>query len=647
MNSNPNRLSFMRHLKNQSVISSAMVTIGLLQWAVWTVPAQVELNVRMIPRLTVDGGQGWQRIERSAALGSGAAWVVATNFSSPFVFGGTVTWYDTNVVEVKERYYRTVSTNLTGLVWISPGAFIMGSLAGEPGRQADEGPATEVTLSRGFWMGQQEVTQGEYRAVMGDNPSSFTGDDHLPVEVVSWSEATNYCWKLTLEERNAGRIGAGQEYRLPTEAQWEYGDDLPGTNLGNYAWYLEDSGETHPAGQKTPNAWGLYDLYGNVWEWCLDWYGAYAGGQVVDPSGPGSGTERVKRGGAWNSELADCRSARRSHAGDVRQFSTGLRVVLVSLDATAPGSPTAKITVELIPQITLKGTPGFYWIERAEIINDVSGWTVIHIATVSSNGVSNFYDTTPWRGGLRYFRVSSAPIWTNSVWIAPGMFTMGSPSSEVDRYSDEGPQTQVTISQGFVMGKYEVTQAEYQAVMGSNPSYFTGDVKRPVDQVTWDDATNYCGQLTARERSAGRLPTGYAYRLPTEAEWEYACRAGTTTRFSYGDDSGYVQLGNYAWYYSNCGGTTHPVGQKQPNAWGLYDMYGNVWEWCLDWYSGSLPGGSVTDPRGPNTGSRRVFRGGGWCGLGWLCRSAIRNDFYWPGDGDYDLGFRPVLAPGP
>jgi formylglycine-generating enzyme required for sulfatase activity len=134
------------------------------------------------------------------------------------------------------------------------------------------------------------------------------------------------------------------------------------------------------------------------------------------------------------------------------------------------------------------------------------------------------------------------------------------------------------------------------------------------------------------------------YRLPTEAEWEYACRAGTATRFSYGDDPGYTNLTNYAWYDDNSGFTTHPVGQKLPNLWGLHDMHGNVWEWCQDWWSYNLPGGIAVDPQGPVTGSYRVIRGGNWRDFAWMCRSAYRYEIL----PDYrygDFGFRVVLAP--
>ena len=221
---------------------------------------------------------------------------------------------------------------------------------------------------------------------------------------------------------------------------------------------------------------------------------------------------------------------------------------------------------------------------------------------------------------------------------------MGSPTNEVDRIDNEGPQTAVTISRGYWMGKYLVTQGDYLTLIGSNPSSFTGDTNRPVETVNWYDATAYVAALTQRERLAGRIGINSVYRLPTETEWKYACRAWTSTRFSYGDDPGYTNMTNYAWYSDNSGQMTHPVGQKLPNPWGLYDMHGNVREWCQDWY-GAYPGGSAVDPQGPPTGSNRVIRGGNWNGFASNCRSALRNH-----DGPeyrFDVrGFRVVLAPG-
>jgi formylglycine-generating enzyme required for sulfatase activity len=162
-----------------------------------------------------------------------------------------------------------------------------------------------------------------------------------------------------------------------------------------------------------------------------------------------------------------------------------------------------------------------------------------------------------------------------------------------------------------------------------------------VEEVAWLDATNYCAQLTVRERMAGRLPVAWTYRLPTEAEWEYAYRAGSTTRYYFGADPSL--LGSYAWYSANGSSTTHTVGGREPNAWGLYDMSGNVWEWCQDWWGG-LPGGNVTDPQGPSSGSYRVLHGGSFHYDASLCAASSRHNAP-PSYRSHDYGFRVVLAP--
>lgn len=179
-------------------------------------------------------------------------------------------------------------------------------------------------------------------------------------------------------------------------------------------------------------------------------------------------------------------------------------------------------------------------------------------------------------------------------------------------------------------------------MLGFNPSLFPGVPDRPVEKVTWFDALDYCAKLTERERQAGRLPEGFEYRLPTEAEWAYAARAGTTARFSYGADPGYAQLADYAWYGGNSGLRPHPVGQKLPNPWGLYDVHGNVFEWCRDWF-GQLPGGWVSDPWGPGAGIDRIIRGGYWDSTPAMCRSAVRVHCP-PHTRISYLGFRVVLV---
>ncbi|MHB8521368.1 MAG: formylglycine-generating enzyme family protein [Limisphaerales bacterium] len=285
--------------------------------------------------------------------------------------------------------------------------------------------------------------------------------------------------------------------------------------------------------------------------------------------------------------------------------------------------------------------------------NNASAWRSLEFLQLPASPYL-WADKSAPATGRRFYRAVQFDTPTNLVFIPPGTFRMGSPTNEVDRFDWEGPQTAVTISRGFWMGKYLVTQGDYLAVMGSNPSWFTTngyngnpispDLSRPVETVAWFNATNYCGRLTQQERAAGRISTNSVFRLPTEAEWEYACRAWTSTRFSFGDDPGYTNLTNYAWYWDNSGGTTHPVGQKLPNPWGLYDMQGNVFEWCQDYYD-AYPGGIALDSQGPATGSIRVTRGGDWSVNARDCRSAIRND-YDPDSRSDGIGFRVVLAPG-
>jgi formylglycine-generating enzyme required for sulfatase activity len=228
------------------------------------------------------------------------------------------------------------------------------------------------------------------------------------------------------------------------------------------------------------------------------------------------------------------------------------------------------------------------------------------------------------------------------VLIPAGEFMMGTPGSETGRlFSEEfppnvrpadwvrtgkplpswvlpheGPAHRVRFSKPFYMGRYEVTQAQWQAVMGNNPSYFKGSDDLPVEQVSWSDCRAFCRRLSEK--------TGRNVRLPTEAKWEYACRAGGTGKYCFGDSEG--ELIAYGWFRKNSGHGTHPVGGKKPNAWGLHDMHGNVSEWCRDWYGEKYYQGSPdTDPKGPSTGQSRVLRGGSWANLAFDCRSANRE----------------------
>ncbi|MFC1792629.1 SUMF1/EgtB/PvdO family nonheme iron enzyme [Planctomycetota bacterium] len=223
--------------------------------------------------------------------------------------------------------------------------------------------------------------------------------------------------------------------------------------------------------------------------------------------------------------------------------------------------------------------------------------------------------------------------------IKPGTFAMGSPAGEEGRVDDEKDH-EVTLTKEFWIGAYEVTQQQYENVMGSNPSEFKGS-NRPVDNASWDDAQEFIHKLNERERKAKRLPVKAQYRLPTEAEWEYVCRAGSQTAYCFGNDAGHLK--NYAWFNENSGKQTHDVGKKRPNAWGLYDMHGNLCEWCSDWYSSnSYTSKPRVDPKGPTSGSSRVLRGGSWYYNPERCRSATRRGLP-PKNRNLNYGFRVVL----
>jgi len=256
----------------------------------------------------------------------------------------------------------------------------------------------------------------------------------------------------------------------------------------------------------------------------------------------------------------------------------------------------------------------------------------------SSSGPLSFLQLDKWEPLWEPFTIRDLGL--KMLWVERGVFEMGSPkgffAGEKGRYSDE-TQRQVMFSKGFFLGKHEVTQSQWERVMGSEPSKFKG-ADRPVEQVSWNDAVAFCKKLTDAERRAGRLPAGMSYQLPTEAQWEYACRAGTTTAFSFGESLSSLQAN-----ISGGPGETTEVGTYPANAWGFYDMHGNVYEWCADWY-GDYPSGTVRDPVGPADGSDRVERGGSWNGTANNARCADRSR-NGPALSDATLGFRLSLRP--
>jgi formylglycine-generating enzyme required for sulfatase activity len=252
---------------------------------------------------------------------------------------------------------------------------------------------------------------------------------------------------------------------------------------------------------------------------------------------------------------------------------------------------------------------------------------------------------------IGFMAPSNDRVWTNNlgmnfVRIEPGKFVMGS-----SEHNDEKPRHLVQISRAFYLCDSEVTQGQYQEVMGVNPSNFRGSDDLPVEKVSWLDAVTFCNKLSEKEGRTAcyrfngaeiAVIPGEGYRLPTEAEWEYACRAGSTARFPFGNNE--AELGEFAWFAGNAERQTHPVGQKRPNQWGLHDMLGNVWEWCQDGYDARYYAkSSSADPPGPSGSPYLVVRGGGWQNFSEHCRSAYRIKDP-PGWRCFDCGLRLVAV---
>jgi formylglycine-generating enzyme required for sulfatase activity len=530
----------------------------------------------------------------------------------------------------------TVMTNTIDmeLVWIAPGKFTMGSPATEAGRYGSEGPQTEVTLTKGYWLGKYEVTQAEYEAVMGSNPSSFKGAS-LPVPMVSWNDAVEFCRKVTERERSAGKLPAGYEYRLPTEAQWEYacragtktrfsGGDSD-SHLGDAGWYSGNSGnETHPVGQKQPNAWGLYDMHGNVWEWCSDWSGEHPGGSVVDPVGASSGSNRVIRGGGWDDGAGGCRSARRIW-GDPggRNAALGFRAVLVSaLEGGQPAQAETPANLEekkaaMVPQARQPFENGlgmkFVPVPGTQVLFSIWETRVKDFAAFARDSANN--------GGWNYRSGSEPFVLKRDGWKQRGW--------------------------------------EY----GWDKPGFEQTPEHPVTCVSWDDAVAFCRWLTETERKAGRLKADQEYRLPTDAEWSTAVGSATypwgnpwpppSGAGNYGGEEAkdrdwpsiYAVLSGYRDGYAR----TAPAAQFDKNRYGLFDMGGNVWEWCQDWYRKELNTEevrkqySVLDNDGGGQ-KYHVLRGGSWDVVESMFLASSHHNGGKPDGRNGNGGFRCVVA---
>jgi formylglycine-generating enzyme required for sulfatase activity len=627
----------------------------------------------------------------------------------------------------------------------------MGSPEGEEGRYFWEGPQHAVHIKQGYWLFDTPCTTELWGAL--GYPGIFeapTEGPTRPVEEVSWTDIERFL--AALNERVPGL-----DLCLPSEAQWEYacrsgsttrwcfGDDE--TGLGEYAWYGENPlRETHPVGQKRPNAWGLYDCHGNVYEWVRDaWHDGYEGAPTTGASWETSeaSADRVIRGGSCYGTARVCRSAFRSRRGpDDRNFLLGFRCARVQERALGSGSgeeersdrprpapagghgscrdvagayregggtddqlpgntppkalpatgTTLRFQADECSRIALPDAPALVLrTDRDELtLHRVSkpGWA-------DAMGRDRF---GLW-AEIRIESSDSAPVIQRLRWIPPGRFEMGSPDDEPGHGDWEGPRHPVIIGQGYWLFDTPCTQALWEAVIGEHKSRFR-DLRRPVENVRWEDAQRFTRVL--QHRLAGLDNDGGRIALPSEAQWEYACRAGSDTALYTGpieikgDENSMdaPALDAIAWYGGNSGlgydldegddstkgdwwegqqkqyphtkAGTRRVKGKQPNAWGLYDTLGNVWEWTEDhWHEGYeriVPlGDGIEEVKGaaPTSGwlmegrsdgsawidgdappgAGRVIRGGSWYNPARLCRSACRG-YAHPDYRNYNLGFR-------
>ena len=469
-----------------------------------------------------------------------------------------------------------------------------------------QGKQHEVTLTKSYYMGKHEVTQEQWEAVMGKNPSEEKGAK-LPVTDVSWEDCQEFIKKLN-KKTDGG-------YRLPTESEWEYACRAGTTTAYSFgdkitpkdANYRDSElvGKPVAVGSYKPNAFGLYDMHGNAFELCEDWDADYPAGAVTDPKGPATGEYRVGRGGCFYHNVSDARSSRRNDYSPYNRYGGGGFRLARTIDLKAWKEEEAKAKVKKEAEEA-----------KAKVKKAKAKEAQKKAAMSLQKKVEEKEDL-------------GKDVKLDLVLIPAGKFMMGSPASEKDR-SDNETQHEVTLTKPFYMGKYEVTQEQWEAVMGNNPSEVKG-AKLPVIDVSWEDCQEFIKKLNAK--------TSGGYRLPTEAEWEYACRAGTSTAYSFGDK---ITPKN-ANYPDSRIGKPVAVGSYKANTFGLYDMHGNLLEWCEDWY-GDYPAGALTDPRGPATGKYHVLRGG--CFSLFNCRSSNRNYAGAPGiQFNHIVGFRLARTP--
>jgi formylglycine-generating enzyme required for sulfatase activity len=380
---------------------------------------------------------------------------------------------------------------------------------------------------------------------------------------------------------------------------------------------LQAPGSIQFVGINKPNAFGLFDMHGNVWEWCEDWFGEYAAGPLIDPKGPATAEQRVLRGGSFSTRYKH--AARSAYHGWGEHSDRPAHVSRNCGDIGIRLVKTADLKTEDLLKV-IKPNPEAVIPAVGNLL--VAPFTEAKAKEMQKSVAKSLQKEVEEKADL------GKGINLEMVLIPAGKFMMGSPVSEKSRANDE-TQHAVTLTKPFYMGKYEVTQGQWENVMGSNPSSNTKGAKLPVTNVSWEDCQEFIKRLNSSNNGG--------YRLPSEAEWEYACRAGTRTMYSVG--------GNLTKSDANFDGSSiKTVGSYRPNAFGLYDMHGNVWEWCEDWL-GDYRSEAVTDPKGPTNGTSRMLRGGAFTNNVSEARSSFRINNISPSSWHVNVGFRLAKTP--
>jgi len=532
------------------------------------------------------------------------------------------------------------------MVSVKGGTFTMGAtLEQGSGVAENEKPEHDVTLSD-YVIGQTEVTQELWQAVMDCSPSTIVTNSKCPIENVSWNDCQVFIARLN-------KI-TGKKFRLPTEAEWEFaarggnnskGFKYAGSNdINQVAWNSNNSNSTtHPVGNKAANELNLFDMSGNVREWCQDWYGDYSSEAQINPRGPKDSSYHFSRGGGFADDDNLCRSSCRiTGEQDSQGHNTGLRLALdLDLDSTKFHLSESVIEIEdgeLLSVDILNGC-GSYTIfsdnenlvrieikDNKLIMTGMSEGSVNIMVKDSTTQVCAFITAVVDPVITETYEITSS--YNNSITesftlvkVSGGTFTMGATEEQgSDPYEYEYPVHQVTLS-SYYIAETEVTQRLWKAVMNNTPSAFYNE-KYPVYDVSWNDCKTFIQKLNSI--------TGKQFRLPTEAEWEFAARGGNKSRgYKYSGSDNIYQVARFSGnstedHNGYCTVFPSTVAKYAANELGLYDMSGNVYEWCQDWY-GNYSGGSQTNPSGPSSGTHRVIRGGCYWTSARGCRVSFRR----------------------